>query len=216
MWSSRAITDRSNNHTGSKEEYVRSVTKEEHTWILLFEKSSSTSDLSLSFRPAWCRPIPNWSVCHKLLSVTCERIMSRELSAMLRNCLGFSSDAASCNIEYSQWANIQDNGHLHLIYLLSDRKPKQHSTWMRSRAVSLVCRRDDTKMRTGLSGEWVHMAAYAGLFMLFILGQYKFPGYPCSWNKKGIWIYDANCKAFSELWYIRIFNSKKNIWLSTK
>lgn len=67
------------------------------TWILLFEKSSSTKDLSLSFRPAWCRPIPNCRVCLKLVSETWERIMSRELSAMLRNCLGFSSDAASCN-----------------------------------------------------------------------------------------------------------------------
>lgn len=44
-------------------------------------------------------------------------------------------------------------------------------TWMMSSAVSLVWRRDETKIRTGFAGEWVHMAAYAGLFMLFILGQ---------------------------------------------
>ena len=42
---------------------------------------------------------------------------------------------------------------------------------MRSNAVSLVCRRDETNIRTGFVGEWVHIAAYAGLFMLFILGQ---------------------------------------------
>lgn len=47
----------------------------------------------------------------------------------------------------------------------------QDLTWIRSNAVSLVWRRDETNIRTGLVGEWVHIAAYAGLFMLFILGQ---------------------------------------------
>lgn len=42
---------------------------------------------------------------------------------------------------------------------------------MRSSAVSRVCRRDDTNTRTGLAGECVCTAAYAGLFMVAMRGQ---------------------------------------------
>jgi len=49
--------------------------------------------------------------------------------------------------------------------------PKEEMTWIRSRAVSRVWRRDETKMSTGLKGECVVMAAYVGLFILFIRGQ---------------------------------------------
>lgn len=44
-------------------------------------------------------------------------------------------------------------------------------TCMRSRAVSLVWRRDETNTSTGLNGEYWLMAAYVGLFMLIMRGQ---------------------------------------------
>ena len=41
----------------------------------------------------------------------------------------------------------------------------------RSKAVKRVWRRDETKIKTGFSGEWVLMAVYAGLFMVAMRGQ---------------------------------------------
>ena len=42
---------------------------------------------------------------------------------------------------------------------------------MRSMAVSLVCRLDDTNTSAGFSGECVRIAAYVGLFIVAIRGQ---------------------------------------------
>jgi hypothetical protein len=67
------------------------------TWILVFVKSSSTSDRSRSFRPAWCNPIPNCKVCFRLSSITCDTIIPISSSVMLRNWRGRSSAAAYYN-----------------------------------------------------------------------------------------------------------------------
>lgn len=88
------------------------VNEEKDTWILLLEKSSSTNDRSRSLSPAWCSPIPNRSVCLKLLSVICERTISRDASGILRNCLGLSSDAASCCWNYQTKLLIKGINHL--------------------------------------------------------------------------------------------------------